>query len=93
MKRVFILLLMVTLSAVLIMCSGEQKQEAQEEATEEATTVVADTGKAMCAACEMEMDKAQMVSHEIDGETHHFCNEDCKNHYLAQKEEEAKTKE
>jgi YHS domain-containing protein len=102
MKRVFFLLLIVAIGATLIMCSCEQKPEATtDEATQEATetvvadtavadTVVADTAKVACAGCGMEMEKAQMVSHEIDGETHYFCSEKCKESYLVKKEEEAK---
>ncbi len=55
-----------------------------------ADTVVADTAKVACAGCGMEMEKAQMVSHEIEGETHYFCSEKCKESYLVKKEEEAK---
>lgn len=99
MKRVFFLLLIVAIGATLIMCSGEQKPEATtdeatqevitDEATQEATeTVVADTANVACAGCGMEMEKAQMVSHEIDGETHYFCSEECKENYLAKKEKE-----
>ena len=102
MKRVFFLLLLVAIGATLIMCAGEQKPEAAEEATETvvadtavadtaiADTVVADTAKVACAGCGMEMEKAQMVSHEIEGETHYFCSEKCKESYLVKKEEEAK---
>ncbi len=95
MKRVFFLLLFLAISTTLIMCSGEQKPEATtDEATQEATetteTVVADTAKFACAGCGMEMEKAQMVSHEIDGETHYFHSEECKESYLTKKEEEAK---
>ena len=102
MKRVFFLLLIVAIGATLIMCSCEQKPEATtDEATQEATetvvadtavadTVVTDTVKVACAGCGMEMEKAQMVSHEIDGETHYFCSEKCYENYLVKKEEEAK---
>ncbi len=98
MKRIFFLLLILAIGATLIMCSGEQKPEATtDEATQEATdttetteTVVADTAKFVCAGCGMEMEKAQMVSHEIDGETHYFHSEECKESYLTKKEEEAK---
>ncbi|MCK4559544.1 MAG: hypothetical protein KAV45_07150 [Calditrichia bacterium] len=97
MKRIFFLLLLVAIGATLIMCAGEQKPEAAEEATETvvadtavADTVVADTAKVACAGCGMEMEKAQMVSHEIEGETHYFCSEKCKESYLVKKEEEAK---
>jgi YHS domain-containing protein len=95
MKKVLFLLVFLAIGATLIMCSGEQKQEATteeattEEATQEATeTVVADTALTMCAGgCSMEMEKAKMVSHEIDGETHYFCSEKCKENYMAKKEE------
>ena len=87
MNRIFILLLFFAISATLVMCSGEQKQEATTgEATE---TKVADEDKAMCAGgCGMEMDKAQMVSHEVDGETHYYCSEKCKEHHLQMMEAE-----
>ena len=89
MNRIFISLLFLAIGATLIMCSGEQKQEATtDEATE---TVVADTSKTMCAGgCSMEMDKAQMISHEVDGETHYYFSEKCKEHHLSTKEDEKK---
>ena len=98
MKRVLILLFIFLVSATVIMCSGEQKQEATveeatvEEATEEATsTTVADTSMAMCeGGCAMEREKSKMISHEIDGEEHHFCSEKCKENYLASMTEEEK---
>ena len=71
------------------MCSGEQKQEVTTDETTE--TVVADTSKTVCAGgCGMEMDKAQMVSHEVDGETNYYCSEKCKEHHLSTKEDEKK---
>jgi hypothetical protein len=75
------------------MCSGEQKQESKvEEATEETpSTAVSDTSMAVCAGgCGMEVEKAKMVSHEVDGEKHYFCSEMCKENYLASKEVEKK---
>jgi YHS domain-containing protein len=86
MKSVFLLLIFLVIGVTLIMCSGEKKQEAQEEVEQ---TVVADS--ATCPGCEMKMDKAQMVAHEVEGEeTQYFCSEECKTNYLAKKEEEAK---
>ncbi len=98
MKRVFFLLLFLAISTTLIMCSGEQKPEATtDEATQEATetteTVVADTAKFVCAGCGMEMEKAQLVSHEIEGEGHYFCSDKCKEQYLSKKEQEDTKKE
>jgi YHS domain-containing protein len=93
MKRVFFLLVIFLIGATLIMCSSEQKQEATvDETTEEATsTTVSDTSMALCAAgCGMEVEKAKMVSHEMDGEKHYFCSEMCKENYLASKKEEKK---
>ena len=89
MNRTFIMLIFLILGATLIMCSGEQKQEATTgEATE---TEVTQTDKAMCAGgCSMEMDKAQMVSHEVDGETNYYCSEKCKENHLSQKEDDVK---
>jgi len=88
-----ILLLFLLLAATLIMCSSDQKQEATvDEATEEATsTAVVDTSMAVCAGgCGMEVEKAKMVSYEMDGEKHYFCSEMCKENYLASKKEEKK---
>ena len=102
MKRIFFLLLLLAIGATLIMCTGEQKPEATtDEATQEATEtvvtdtakVVADTVKFACAGCGMEMEKAQMVSHEIDDETHYFCSDKCKEQYLSKKEQEDTKKE
>jgi hypothetical protein len=76
MKKTFFLLLLIIIGATLIMCSGEQKQESKvEEATEETpSTAVSDTSMAVCAGgCGMEVEKAKMVSHEVDGEKHYFC--------------------
>ena len=87
MKRVFLLFIFLVIGVTLIMCSDEKKQEAQEEVKQ---TMVADTGMVACPGCEMKMDKAQMVAHEVEGEeTQYFCSEDCKTNYLAKKEEEA----
>ncbi len=101
MKRIFFLLLFLAIGATLIMCTGEQKPEATtDEATQEATdttetteTVVADTAKFVCAGCGMEMEKAKMVSHEIEGEGHYFCSDKCKEQYLSKKEQEDTKKE
>ena len=89
MNRIFILLLFLIIGTTLIMCSGEKKQEvATEESTE---TVVTDTSKAMCSgACSMEMDKAQMVAHEVDGEKHYYCSEMCKENHLTKKKDDVK---
>ena len=88
-----ILFLLLLLAVTLIMCSSEQKQEATvDKATEEATsTAVVDTSMVACAGgCGMEVEKAKMVSHEMDGEKHYFCSEMCKENYLASKKEEKK---
>jgi YHS domain-containing protein len=89
MNRILILLVFLLLGTTLIMCSSEQKQEATTgEATE---TEVTQTDKAMCAGgCSMEMDKAQMVSHEVDGETHYYCSEKCKENHLSKTKDEEK---
>jgi len=100
MNRLLFLLLLLILGTTLIMCSSEQKQEAttgdatETEAveTEEAETEAADADKAMCeGGCGMEMDKAQMVTHEVDGETHYYCSEKCKENHLKKMEAEKKT--
>jgi YHS domain-containing protein len=93
MKNALFFLLLVLIGATLIMCSGEQKQESKvEEATEETpATTVSDTSMAVCAGgCGMEVEKAKMVTHEVDGEKHYFCSEMCKENYLASKKDEKK---
>ena len=93
MGRVFILLIFVAICATLIMCSGEQKQEAtMDETTQEATeTVVTDTAVVMCAGgCSMEMEKSKMVAYEVDSETQYYCSEKCKENHLSKSKEEAK---
>ena len=35
----------------------------------------------------MHMEKAKMVSHEIDGEKHYFCSEMCTENFLAKNKE------
>jgi len=95
MKRIFILLMLLSLGAILIMCSGEQKQEAttEETAPEVTTTVVADTSMVTCdGGCTMQMDKAKMVSHTIEGKKHYFCSEMCKENYLTKMSEIKKEK-
>ncbi len=91
MKNVLYFFFLLLIGATLIMCSGEQKSEVEEEATEEATsTVVDDTTMAQCeGGCGMTVEKDKMIAHEIDGETHYFCSEMCKENYLASKQEEA----
>jgi YHS domain-containing protein len=100
MKKLLFLLLFLALSATLIMCSSEQKQEAttgdateiEATETEAAESESADADKVMCeGGCGMEMDKAQMVTHEMDGETHYYCSENCKENHLKKMEEEKKT--
>ena len=98
MKNLFYFILLLAIGATLIMCSAEQKSEVKEEATqEEATTVVDDTLMAECAGgCGMTVEKAKMVTHEVDGKTHYFCSEMCKENYLAsmqEKEEEGEEEE
>ena len=88
MNRIFISLLFIVIGTTLIMCSGEQKQEAATHETTE--TVVADTSKAICPGCSMEMDKAQMISSEVDGETHYYCSEMCKENHLSKKKDNEK---
>ena len=88
MNKIFILLLFLILGATLIMCSGEQKQEATTgEATE---TEVTESDQATCPGCGMAMEKSQMISHEADGETHHYCSEHCKENHLAKMKDEEK---
>ena len=88
MNRIFISLLFIVIGTTLIMCSCEQKQEAATHETTE--TVVADTSKTICPGCSMEMDKAQMVSSEVDGETHYYCSEMCKENHLSKKKDNEK---
>jgi YHS domain-containing protein len=92
MKNLLYVLLLVIIGTTLIMCGGEQKSEVKEEATEEAaSTTVADTLMAQCeGGCGMTVEKAKMVTHEVDGEKHYFCSEMCKENYLASKQEEKK---
>jgi YHS domain-containing protein len=94
MQKVLFVLLMIVLGVALVMCSGEKKEETTQEATQEMQqTAVSDTGTATCPGCGMEMDKAQMVAHDVDGETEYFCSAECKTNYLAVKEKEGETEE
>ena len=100
MSRIFILIIFIAISLTFIMCSGEQKQEAttgdateiEATETEAAESESADADKVMCeGGCGMEMDKAQMVTHEVDGETHYYCSEKCKENHLKKMEAEKNT--
>ncbi len=94
MKKVLFIILMIVLGAALVMCSGEKKEETTQKATQEMQqTAVSDTGTAVCPGCGMEMDKAEMIAYEVDGETEYFCSEECKTHYLDVKEKEGETEE
>ncbi len=87
MKKMLFLMVLVLLTGALIMCSGEQKQEAKQEAQEDVqATAVSDTALAVCPGCGMEMAEAEMVSQEVDGKTEYFCSEECKENYMASKE-------
>ena len=87
MKKLFFLMGMLILAGALIMCSGEQKQEAAQETQQDVeTTAVSDTTVAMCPGCGMEMARSEMVAYEEDGKTTYFCSEECKENYLASKE-------
>jgi YHS domain-containing protein len=93
MKKLFFLMLLLILGATFIMCSGEQKSEAnvEEETQEAASEVVADTSMATCdGGCGMEVEKSKMIAYKMDGETLYFCSEMCKENYLASKKEEKK---
>jgi len=91
MNRLFILLLLLVMGVTLIMCSSEQKQEATTGEATETEAKVADADKATCAGgCSMEMNKAQMVSHEVDGETNYYCSEKCKENHLSQNKDNLK---
>ena len=87
MKKMLLLTVLVLLTGALMMCSGEQKQEAKQEAQQDVeATAVSDTALAVCPGCGMEMTQAEMVAQEVDGKTEYFCSEECKAHYLASKE-------
>jgi YHS domain-containing protein len=88
MLKISFFIWVIVLGAALVMCSGEKKEEATKEAVQEVQqTAVSDTGTAVCPGCGMEMKKTQMVAHEVEGKTAHFCSEECKTHYMAMKEE------
>ncbi len=93
MRTFFALILIVFLGFALIACSGEKKADEtqQVEPQMKTTSVEADSmaGQAVCAACGMEMNKADMVAYETEeGDTLHFCNEKCQEMYMAKMEEE-----
>ena len=73
----------VFLTLTLIMCAGEQKQEAKPESKQ---TTVIDDELVDCPGCSMKMQKSKMVAYEVDGDTLHFCAEGCRDHYLAKLE-------
>jgi len=39
----------------------------------------------MCPGCGMVMEKTQMISYKVDGETQYYCSEMCKENYLSKK--------
>jgi YHS domain-containing protein len=89
MKRFFLTLIVLVSAIGLIACGGEQKAEVSQE--QQAAPAVEQPavaeGKAVCPACEMEMNKADMLAVEMDGGTKYFCNENCENHYKAMHED------
>ena len=82
MRKIIISLIFSILVLLLIACQGEQKAETKVE--EEVTTAaVSDTAQVTCPACGMTHAASEMTAYEIEGETHYFCSEACKEHYLA----------
>jgi YHS domain-containing protein len=91
MKNLISIIFAIMLALAVIACTAEKKEEAKTEQEPATTTVTADTAKITCAGCGMVHTKAEMTAHEIDGETMHFCSEQCKEHYLATREKESET--
>ena len=87
MKHLLFLFGILLLSLALISCGGEKKAEEQTKMDETATTAVSDTSKVECPGCGMVMMQSEMIAHEINGETKHFCNEACRDNYLAKMKE------
>ena len=65
---------------------GQEKANEPVEKASEKVETADDAKTAVCSGCNMEMDKAKMVSAEIDGKMHYFCSEKCKEAYLAKKD-------
>ncbi len=89
MRNLIFIMALVFLTMTLIMCAGEQKQEAQPESKQ---TTVTKEELIDCPGCNMKMEKSKMIAHVADGDTLYFCAEGCKDHYLAKLEKEATKK-
>jgi len=87
MSKILIVTFCFILAFVILACKAEQKAESEMQQQEQVTTVEPDSGQATCPGCGMTMATAEMIAYDVDGETHHFCSEGCKDNYLAQHEE------
>jgi len=91
MNRIFMFLFLSVLVLAFFTCSGEKKTDTGMQGMQQTQTTVADTGKAACPGCGMEMAKTEMVKYEADGKTMYFCSEHCKDNYLASIEKKTDT--
>jgi YHS domain-containing protein len=91
MGRILLTFLLAVLLVALFACSGEKKTETKTGEMPPAQTTVADTGKAICPGCGMEMARNEMIPYVVEGKTLYFCSEQCKENYLATLEEKTET--
>jgi len=81
MRAFFNIFVGVLVSAGLMMCAGEKKEEVKEKAIEGQI----ETGQmAVCPGCGMKMEKSKMVAYEANGETQYYCSRECKDYHLSQ---------
>lgn len=89
MFKLLISIIVMLLVVFMISCSGEKQAESKMETESETQTAVADNDSmATCPGCDMVMNKSNMVMYVADGDTLHFCSEECKAHYVAELEKE-----
>ena len=97
MSRFIIVGVLSMLMIFIFACSGEKKADAEmdqqadtqmeQEMDSTMATAVPDSGQAICPACNMVMEKTEMIEYVSGEDTIYFCSEGCQKHYLAQQEE------
>jgi YHS domain-containing protein len=77
------LVLLAILLPAFLACTGDKKTGTETRESRSNQNVVADTTKAICPGCGMEMEKSEMLTYVAGGKTYYFCSEHCRQNFLA----------